>query len=90
MTEKDDTIERYREVFRQHGFGDYMIDFSDASAETIRLMAEALQAPRRGETWRYPPGVTQTIHDVVVIFESGGSVSLDTFLTSEPQKVEKW
>jgi hypothetical protein len=91
MTSKDDTIARYREVFRQHGFGDHMIDFSDASAETIHIMAEALQAPRKGETYHYAdhPGFTQKIHAVrtMVIFDSGSSLFLDTFLAGKPQRV---
>lgn len=39
---KRETIARYRDVFRQHGFGDHMIDFSDATSEAVEAMAEAL------------------------------------------------
>ena len=38
----EDAIAKYRDVFSRHGFGDYMIDFSDTTAEAIEAMANAL------------------------------------------------
>jgi hypothetical protein len=42
--ETDAAMRKHRETFRRHGFGDYMIDFGDTTAEAIEAMATALVA----------------------------------------------
>lgn len=39
----DEMVTKYRDLFTQAGFGDYMIDFSDADPDAIEVMGEALK-----------------------------------------------
>ena len=82
-------VMKYRSLFEKHGFENVEAVLGKVTPGAIRAMAQALEAPRPGDVFEYEDGFQQQVTDVkiMIVFSSGSTLFLDTFLAGQPRPV---